>query len=68
MYYNLTPKTQVDIHRTSRVKGSIVQLVYHIRATEVPGGNRRRRRNNKAQQKTRKIGILKVYNVTRTMT
>ena len=34
-----------------------------IRATEVPGGNRKRRRNNKAQQKTRKISILKVYNV-----
>ena len=31
--------------------------------TEVPGGNCRQRRNNKAQQKTCKIGILKVYDV-----
>ena len=35
----------------------------HDVATEVPSGNRRRRRNNKAQEKTGKIGILKVYNV-----
>ena len=34
--------------------------LFKIRVTVVPGGNCRQRRNNKAQQKTCKIGILKV--------
>ena len=45
-------------------EANIMKKFLWLSAMEVPGGNLNLNINNKAQQKTRKIGILKKFNIS----